>query len=413
MPALIPGFTDFVKTQSAAYLSDKKQLINDAMKQSYVLGRFLQNKDLSVTLQGGSQIKGNAMFDDAQTGTWYSPNDTFNASNPQVVETYTADWRFFADHMSWTDQEIELQATSIEQATVMYTDLYRTKQQRMWTSTINKLEDALFAIPVTGQMESSSANPGKMYSLPAFINEQASGLYTGFTLPTPTGSWTTIEGITPSSTVVNGETRWQCNQVPYTKLSANTSPIGGGTATDIPLSMALRSAWQKTDFRSPGTKDEYFTNSDLSGQMILTSWTGEQVIEHLYQYRQDSFNWNSAGIDMAVGQLRYHGVPIVACKGLDDATLYTNASVATTLSKEGAVGVTNQADKAGPRFYFVNGKYIHLVIHSNRSFKLKPPMPGGSSQPFSTVQWMDVWLNLVCESLRRQAIVYPTTDIWV
>lgn len=412
MPALIPGFTDFVKTQSAAYLSDKKQLINDAMKQSYVLGKFLKGKDISVTLQGGSQIKGNAMFDDAQTGTWYSPNDTFSPQNPQVVSTYTADWRFFADHMAWTDQEIELQATSLEQATVMYTDLYRTKQQRMWTSMINKLEKALFAQPVKTTMESSSANPGVMYSLPAFINEQTNGLFNSVTTAATGGAWTTIEGITPTDTTVDGEVRWKPQQIGYTKLSANTSPIGGGTPTDIPLAMALRSAWQKTAFKSPGLKDEFFSPGDLEGQMILTSFTGEQTLEHLYQYRQDQFKWDGAGVDMALGQLRYHGVPVVGTAELDNATLYSKSGATTTVAKEGAAGVTNEADKCGPRFYFVNGKYLHLVIHSNRSFKLKPPMPGGSTQPFSTVQWCDVWLNMVCESLRRQAIVYPTADIW-
>ena len=422
MPALAT-FTDFAKSQSPTYLGDHKKLLNDAQQQSYILGKFIKGGGLAGTLRGGSSIKFNTFFDESSTFTPYDPNDTFSLQNPQFIATGNAEWCFYDDHMSWTDHELLLQVTSPEQATTMYTDLYMAKQQRLWTSMIGGMERELTAAPNKLTMEASGVSRRRMYPIFATLNEQTNGLFNSVTTAGTGGAWTTVQGIDPTTTVVNGETRYMCQQVPYSNLglviSTTTgagSAIGGGVAGAIPLSMALRAAWQKTEFRPPDIGQSYFTQSNLQNQMILCSWTGEQVIEQLYQYRNDHFVWQGGGsangLDMALGRMNFHGIPFVSSKALENAIIYSKAGATTTLAKEGAVGSVVDADKAGPRFYFINADYMHLFMHAERSFKLHPVMNGGLAQPYSNGQHMDVWCNLVNSSPRRHAIVYPTADIW-
>lgn len=405
MPALIPSFTDFARVQGAAYLNNKTNLVNDAGRTGYLLPHIMKGKDIKRTLQGGSQIKGVAILDAQSTASWVSPGVTMaSLQNPQNTVGWTAEWRYLLDYMTWTDQETELQATSLETATVMYADLYNIKQQRLWTSLLHKVEDGFFKTPNEDTMELSAADPGEMMSIAAGVNEQTNGVANSVTTAANAGgAFATFQGLSQST-----NTRWRCNQVPYTKINPATAL--GAAATDIPLPVALRKAWQLTNFQSPGTHDEYFTRSDMYGQMIVCSFAGERVVENYYQFRQDNFKWSN-GMDMAMGKLWFHGVPFIAVPSLDDALLYSKAGATTTVAKEGSEGVTTEADKSGPRFYFLNGNYMHFVMHSNRAFKVHEPMKS-PFQPMNTVQFVDVWCNLVFESLIRHAIVYPNADVW-
>lgn len=407
MPALIPSFTDFARVQGAAYFNNKTNLINDAGRTGYLLPHILKGKDMKRVLKGGSQLKGIAILSNQSTASCVGPNVTVaSLQNPQVTTGWTAEWRFLLDYMTWTDQETELQATSLETATTMYADLYNIKQQRLWTSMLHKIEDGFFRTPNEDTMESSSADPGEMYSIPCGVNEQTNGIANSVTTAANSGAaFGTFQGINQTN-----ESRWRCNQVKYNKITPTASV---STVGDIPLSIALRKAWQLTRFQSPGTRDEYFTNSDMYGQMIVCSYAGERIVEGYMQLKNDHFNWNqpAGGLDMAVGKMWFHGVPFVSVPSLDEALLYSKAGATTSVAKEGAEGVTNEADKAGPRFYFLNGNFMDFVLHSNREFKVHDPMKS-PFQPMNTVQYVDVWCNLVFSSLVRQAIVYPDADIW-
>ena len=156
--------------------------------------RFLKGADKTFVLQGGSTIKDALILDSASTFQQYQPNDTFLWQNPQVVSTLNVDWRFSVDHMSWTDQEVELNTGGLANESLrgVYKRLKREKEQRMWTSMINGWEDLLWRLPKKSEMEDSSGL--YPYSIPAFINETTNGLY-DFTSDT----FKTVEGISPTS----------------------------------------------------------------------------------------------------------------------------------------------------------------------------------------------------------------------
>ena len=136
----LANFNDFMKVTGPRYLSSAEEVINEAVKNTYILGRFLKGKGMDVSIQGGKTINDSVMFDEASTYDHYKPNATFSWSNPQTITDLEINWRFSVDHMSWTDQEIELNVSeglSRDAQKVAYKRLKRIKEMRLWTSFLN------------------------------------------------------------------------------------------------------------------------------------------------------------------------------------------------------------------------------------------------------------------------------------
>jgi len=195
MASALSTFTDFIDTTGPSFLTSAEDVVNEACKNNYLLRRFLRGQGPSETVQGGSSIKDTIMFDEESTFQYYEPNQTFTWENPQVVENWEIQWRFCVDHMAYTDAEVELNVgTGMSRAArhTAYKRLKRIKEQRLWTSILNGMEDALFSIPSNSAMEATTGT--KPYSIPAFLNEETNGLYSGFSRsrvlprrPTPSG----------------------------------------------------------------------------------------------------------------------------------------------------------------------------------------------------------------------------------
>lgn len=159
MGSALSTFTDFVASTGPSYLTSADQLVNEAVKNSYIMRRFLKGADKTFVIQGGSSVKDALILDEDSTFQQYQPNDTFTWRNPQVMSTATANWRFSVDHMSWTDQEVELNVgtgMTTEALRGIYKRIKREKEQRMWTSMINGWEDLLWRLPKATEMESDS-----------------------------------------------------------------------------------------------------------------------------------------------------------------------------------------------------------------------------------------------------------------
>lgn len=395
MGSALSTFSDFVASTGPSYLTGADQLINEVQKNSYIMRRFLKGADKTFVLQGGSSIKDALILDSASTFQQYQPNDTFLWQNPQVVSTLNVDWRFSVDHMSWTDQEVELNAgggMSNEALRGVYKRLKREKEQRMWTSMINGWEDLLWRLPKASEMEASGGL--YPYSIPALINEKSNGLF-----DFSSDAFTTVHGIDPAV-----KTLWKPQQQTFTGGTSWSDP----TATTTNILAAFDKMFYAVKFEAPPTKQEYFENPKLNSQFIACSRRGLNAYQRLLRASQDRFTGIANYQDPSYLTPQYGGIDLQYVAALDTAALYRSSAGSTyyTESDESAGGANLVS---GPRYYWINGQYLAPVFHTSRYMVTKPPMVH-PNQPFTTVAVTDCWWNLVARSRQRHGIVSPSTD---
>ena len=412
-------YTQFMRLTGPSYLTGTEDIVNEAVKQTYLLGRMLRNADPSKTIQGGADIRDEVLFDEQSTYQNYHPNEVLTPTNPQTGASWVAQWRYGVDHMSWTDQEILRQVPKGLTQTArhqVYKNLKYAKEQRMWTSMLNGMENALWAVPETADMEATDGK--KPYSIPALVNEWGNGLFYSRTGGTATGktAWTTKQSINPTT-----ETKWApANQgqalaaAGYGTFAFNTgirydnlaepnwiSYLAG--ATKQTLLQAFDRAWAICKFIPPPTKQEYFENPTLSKQVICASIHGEARYKAHLRSSQDSFaNYSDPSVNMPA----YAGIDVLRISSLDTAALYPDDSPANAPVSE----MASTAEDIGPRFYMLNLNYLTPVFHAERYMEKTEPLRH-RDQPYTWVQYCDIWYQIVGRSLQRHAIIGPTADM--
>lgn len=408
MPSM-STFSAFMNATGPSFLTGPEDVVNEAVKQTYILGRFLRGADMAATLQGGSDIRDSIMFDEQSTSQWYSPNATFTPTNPQVLTNWKAYWRFKVDHMSWTDQEIELQVPEgMTQAArhQVYKKIKFSKEQRLWTSLLNSMENDLWRVPETADMEAETGQVA--YSIPAFLNEFTNGLFYSGATPTGKTAWTTIQNINPAT-----ETRWQTqgSALPAAPSGTNvtynsSSPTASGASRNI--IQTFDQTWMLTGFQAPPTKQEYFESPTLNKQVIACSFRGQGIYMDLLRQSQDTYV-TSGRQDPAFTNPSYAGIDVLRVAALNTALLYPDDTATNPLRTE--ITAAAGAEDIGPRYYWINGNYIRPVFHSRR-YMVKGPVKDHRDQPFTKVQYVDVWMNVVARSRQRHALVSPFGDIY-
>ena len=393
MASALSTFTDFVNTTGPSFLTSAEDVVNEAVKNNYLLRRFLRGKGPSETVQGGSTIKDTVMFDDDSTFQYYEPNETFTWSNPQVLTNWEIRWRFAVDHWSATDQEIELNVgggMGQKARHHQFKKLKRTKEQRLWTSFLNGMENGLFTIPVTAAQESATGT--KPYSLPVFINEDDDGSHNG--------AFDTVQGIDSTA-----QTKWVPQQMLGT--SANGTRKKGYTSDAVNnvdnIISRFDEMWQDVRFSPPPTHQEYFDNPTLNAMFIACSRAGSRIYTQLLRASQDTFV-TSGREDPAYMRPQYAGIDIESVAALDDYAGYENAYTEINAASHASAN-------SGPRYYFINANYMKFVFHAERYMYVHKSMRH-PNQPFTTVVPVDCWHNFVCRSRQRQGIVGPGGEIY-
>lgn len=442
MPS-IQTFNDFMTATGPSYLTSADSVINEAVKNTYAFSRLLKGKTSEQTIQGGNEIRDVIMFDDSRTYDHYQPNDTFAWRNPQVTDYIRCPWRFHIDHMSWTDAEVELNTGETAASTkAAYKRLKRIKEQRLWTSMLNGFEEDLWAVPTTTGMEDES---GKLpYSLPYFISEIAQNFggalghrgtapYTASAntnttvmriSPFTENRWTNVVQLYRNSASGINPANANFGDISNPSLTGNTqfnqNNSNATTAIDVVnLFSAFDLMMMRLKYEAPATRTQYFENSNLNRQMILTSRAGVQQYRNALRLSNDTL---VSYQDAAYSSPAYAGIDVTYCSDLDTAAIYpavtggvantlagyngqTNSSAAfTNATFDTEIGANTLAK--GPRYYFVNGNYLTPVFHAKRYFKqhevLRHP-----NQPFTYVQPVDCWSNLFCNSRQRHGVVVP------
>ena len=329
MASALSTFTDFIDTTGPSFLTSAEDVVNEACKNNYLLRRFMRGKGPSETVQGGSSIKDTILFDEESTFQYYEPNQTFTWENPQVVENWEINWRFCVDHMAYTDAEVELNVgggMSRGARHTAYKRLKRIKEQRLWTSILNGMEDALFAIPDKAAMEASTGT--QPYSLPAFVNEETNGLHQN-------GTWTSVQGLAPATYA-----KW----APQVQQYGNTGTADWITPDNADnMIAAMDKMFLDVQFVPPPSHQEYFEDPSLNAMFIACSKKGQNAYQQLLRASQDTFVTGSRQ-DPAYMQPKYAGIDLVYAPKLDTYAGYA-----------GGGGTESDATNIGPRFYFLNG----------------------------------------------------------
>lgn len=352
MPS-ITAFNNFVLATGNKLRTNPDEIVNDAVKNTYVISRMLKGAGASDVVQSGLKIIDRIMLTDAGTAVFYNPNDDLNIQNVDTLRSVEVNWRYFANHFSYTEQEVNLNSGD---AQTYYKNLLKVKRQQAITDSFNTMEEALWTSPVNGDMESSTGT--KPYSIRAFITED--GL-------APSG-FTTVQTLNPTT-----ETRWR-NQTETYDPSDLTNPDSG-------MVNAFDTLFMKCRFKAP-RPGEYFEDDEFQQMMIATNRDGRAIYLRLTRDSNDRLVGNDLGAQQS--GLAYSGLPIEYIAELDNAGYATGS----------------------PRFFFINLKYLKPIWHSTEYMKEKEPIRQ-PRQPFSWAVWSSTYYNLFCSSRRRQGIIVP------
>jgi len=361
MGTALSNFNDFMNLTGPRYLTSAEQVVNEAVENTYLLSRMLKGKGMDSVIQGGSTIRDTLMLDENNTYDHYQPNDTFTWTNPEVATNLEIDWRFSIDHLSWTDQEIELQVgdgLSRDAQKVVYKRLKRLKEQRLWTSLMNGMEADLWRLPADSGTTDMESTTGKVpYSIPAFIHEDNSGA-----------------------------AHWN---------------FGSDTLQGLDISVAgskYNNQVSNYDYADPDDSDgdndgllDAFDEMFLKVQFIRG---GINLYKRMLRDANDTLVNRQ---DPAYNNPQYSGIDVMYISKLDSAAIFDNSSTGA---------VETSATTAGYRYYWVNANYLTPVFHSRRYF-FKHDVMQHPNQPFTHVQPVDCWWNMFCSSRMRQGIVAP------
>ena len=380
----LANFNDFMAVTGPRYLTSAEEVINEAVKNTYILGRFLKGKGMDASVQGGKTINDSVMFDESSTYDHYKPNATFSWSNPQVITDLEINWRFSVDHMSWTDQEVELNVSeglSRDAQKVAYKRLKRIKEMRLWTSFLNGMEADLWRGAYANGAEMETNTGTLPYGIQSFISENTTN-YHSFN----TGDATTVMGVAPGT-----ETKWRNQVSTYDYDDADDSDGDQDGLLD-----AFDEMFLKVKFIPPATKQEYFEKDTLNRQFICCSRGGLNLYKRMLRDANDTLVGKQ---DPAYNMPQYSGIDLLYVSHLDDGAINGNSTADDTETATGG-------DNDGYRYWWLNGNYMTPVYHARRYMEKHDPMRH-PNQPFTTVQPVDCWWNTFCNSRQRQGIIAP------
>ena len=386
----INEFADFVEGTGPTYVTGPKDLVNEAVKNTYYFGRLMQG-DVNSTkiLQGGADIRESIVFRDNGTFETYNPGQNHDWKNPQRLDKIQAFWKFTMAHMSWTEQEILLNekiAYGTEEARFhQYVDIRNEKELLMWTSKWNGLEDLLWAEPDILTMDGEGTGFTQPSSIPLYINEDTDGLFArnGTT-------FSTIEGIDPTAAATDG--KFTPQQLTYDSSTVND---------DGNIVSMFDEMFMDVSFEQPYMHKQYWEDPRLNKQMILTTKVGRKAAMVLLRAGSDRYAVGSQ--DPAYPDPVYNGIPIARVSTLETATLYDDGSSDNTTEA--------LADIKGPRFIWLNGNYLYPVFHRDRYFS-KFEVTKHHNVPDTWVCPVATWYQVICTSRQRQGILSPSVDLY-
>jgi len=407
-------FTQLLAAQGPAWRTGPEKIINEGVKRTYTWPRLVKGKDMEEMIDGGDVITDTIFFDVKSSFQRYSPNASFDYDNFQVGTTWTVPWAFATANISITKHELGLNKSKHtgKYRTQRYKKVLRQKHQNLWTDVCNSIDSEFWAAPNANLMEVSAPTGSRIpYSIPVFVNENSDAsnpTATGVNgLPSPVAAeWSTnaatVMGINPAT-----KTKWQNQRESY-NFAATSAVLAAG------IFPAMTKLKFKCSFDRLPKREEY-SDKTTSPHVILTNLEGISNYEVALRLNQDEFRGvgKMSGQDPNYDKPTFGGIPLDYISELDTAAIYPTGSTAggfgtyddgTNTTNTGGVGFV------GPRYTWINGEYMKLVMHDENYMELGDPFTP-SAQPFTRVQVMDMWNNFLATSRMRHGQLYPAANI--
>ena len=387
-------FTGFVQDTGSDWQRGPGERQNHWARLNYdTLGFLTRGKKQSRIVQGGSDLREQVML----TGTPRAENISItDTTTPAITETgviLRQDWRILRTSFGYDERILALNKlgnVGADGGFQKFRDVRDSYLQEMYTDLENKLDDNLWAQPHFAQMEGTSGL--KPLSIPAIINEHASGLTTaacdaGGTL------WTTMHNLA-------GTTTGFSNYTPYRTTYDN---VNVGSPTNLIHAFDL--AYEKLRFKAPPTNQQYF-NADsgmLPSQMwIAASIEGVVALKALCRNSQD--RWDNPN-DAYGGRPTYAGVPVVGVHLLTSATIFPTGTAGAAATES-----TTTNSNAGPRFFLINSNYLDVVFLQDWFMK-DYGMQRQQNNPARVSFIYDTMHSVWCANRKVHGCIYPTANI--
>lgn len=371
----VSAFGNFIQLAREQPLLGPDEIVNDASKHTYTIGKMIQNRGSRV-IQGGSRIVERVKLLSRSSYREYLPGEERNPGRTTTNVSLQWPFRFSESDIAYTDAEVMMcVANAGGNQRVAYKNLRRSLRQDAADDHWSGMEARLWRQPSYADMEQDTqGSAGKPFSIPAYITESNN-------VPPSWGANNTIAGASPAT-----YDNWDNQRESYD----STTPYGTSGIFPAFDKMFLDLRWDQ-----PPKNKEMFESPSLDRLMIFTNKEGVTIFQQ--GLRQANDQTRAGPQDPAYGKPQFLGVPIDWASELDTSQL-----------DESAGSYTSQAYPTGkPRYFFLNAKYLFPVFHSERFMYEKGPIDGGAKQHDTEVLFYVSWWNLICISRRRQGIIYP------
>jgi hypothetical protein len=242
-------------------------------------------------------------------------------------------------------------------------------------------------------LDQSDGESPMMLSIPAVVNEETNGLYSGY--DNTNGDFTTIMGINPEN-----YPNWVPRQVEYDASSANIADM----SVDDNLLAQLELLYMRLGFEPPRSipmaNGHFDPKTSIAKHLLVTGESGAVAHRNVLRSNGDMF-YPDRPNDGSFMSTLVGGVPVVRYPDLDSMNLYAPSSGSSLTTQD-------QAASPGARFYALNMDYIVPKFYSKKFFqKGRVKELEGTDGAFR--QAVQVWCQTWYRSRKRHGILYPKT----
>lgn len=379
-------------SQYPSWINKPTKLRNMLDTRIFTMSRASAGKPMSKKVQGGTSIKARLLFDYVNTTRWVNPGETFKHTNQQTGTAWEVPWAKRFAEMAYLSEEVDLNENhSDDYRTMMIADVLDQKYQVLWSGIQEHIEASLWAPGDYGTMEATTTTnqaPRRMQPLTVFNNEHTNMLFPSYA--SANGGANTVQQIN----TVN-QPKWRCQTGTYTFTPSATKA----------LMPAMSNLIKKTRWDPLPMTPEY-SDKRKTPQVIFTQRMGVVNYEYSLFDNQDIFRGmgSSSGQDPAYPGPTFQKIPVEWIDTLDTAAIYPTGSGGALSTYDDTAGTTN----AGPRYHAYDFSVIHYVTHSMHTWTTSGPKElQGYIDTYG--QHYTCWENMVCEDVRQQGTLHPST----
>ncbi len=400
----IQSLADFIATTGLAILTSRKHIANAARRQTYLLKEILPG----VRLQGGSSIRDDVYLSIDSSAQHVGVNPELDYRLRDVLQQWSAEWRFTVDHHTLPEQAVELNVAGLGPTARHHQyKVYRDGIDiNLTTSKITMMDDDLLARPDFSEMEATGGFTP--YTLIAYVHENTPTALATNSIASYHGTipalidvngtlWTTIQGIDAAT-----ETGWRNPGVSYARFGDHR----GRGANPADLFDAFQMMYDLLNFEAIPWRPEHGASTMHRGIFIASLEGRKNYTKSLIASGDTLQHTNDPGVPGP----SFFGSPVKYIRRKDDAVIYPTGAA-------GAAGqelvTTNSI--AGPRYEALNlndPMYgLGKVCHPNHVFRVKDPF-FPSHQPYNLVTVCDTYHNQFCQSrLQAGGVIFPSGNV--